>query len=65
MNIYTHIINIDVHSYKGSLYAKKGEKVKIISVDSDTCIIEDTKGNRLPVRREYLTIINNQNNANR
>jgi len=64
MNIYTHILNIDIHSYKGDLYGKKGEKVMIIKVDADNCIVEDTKGYRFPVRREYLTITNNQNNAN-
>ena len=64
MNIYTHILNIDVHSYKGDLQGKKGEKVMIVNVNADTCIVEDTKGNRFPVRRECLTIVNNQNNAN-
>ncbi|HMT02651.1 MAG TPA: hypothetical protein PKD00_04980 [Burkholderiales bacterium] len=64
MNIYTHILNIDVHSYKGNLQGKKGEKVMILKVDADNCIVEDTKGNRFIVRRECLTIVNNQNNAN-
>lgn len=36
----------------------------IVKVDADNCIVEDTNGNRFPVRREYLTIVNNQNNAN-
>ena len=64
MNIYTHILNIDVKSPKGNLYGKKGDKVMIVRVDADNCIVEDTNGNRFPVRREYLTIVNNQNNAN-
>ena len=64
MNIYTHTLNIDVKSNKGNLYGKKGDKVMIVRVDADNCIVEDTNGNRFPVRREYLTIVNNQNNAN-
>ena len=56
MNIYTHILNIDAKSHKGNLYGKKGDKVMIVRVDADNCIVEDTNGNRFPVRREYLTI---------
>jgi len=56
MNIYTHILNIDVQGYKRSLQFKKGDKVMILKVDADDCIVEDTKGNRFIVRREYLTI---------
>ena len=47
---------------------RTGFKVNLDSflkkVDADNCIVEDTKGYRFPVRREYLTITNNQNNAN-
>lgn len=34
--------------YKNSVWGKKGEKVKIISISGTAVIYENTKGNRYP-----------------
>lgn len=55
---FTHIILEDIISHsKGNIYAKKGEKVRIISQSGNVCIVESESGVRFPLKNDKIISI--------
>jgi hypothetical protein len=58
LNTYKTLLNDEISCFKNKtpqnkVYAKKGERVKVISISQPAVIVENSKGNRFP------TILNN------
>lgn len=50
----THILTTDIYSTRKTLYGKRGDKVRIISVSPPAVVVENEKGDRFPINEKQI-----------